>query len=331
MKSELEMRWKAFAVFCTENKKITLLVLAAVGLILALQTVSFLNRTDCYITDKAGRVTAIIRGYDDETLSVPLRVKAVKGSMKTELELILSLSRKNEKKTGEKKKVDEETRLSSEIENLAKELELSEEMRISLPSLLEDGTQIMWYQDKTRPSFEALLLFPLTMLLLYRDSLQKKRSKEKRELDSVRRSLPAFNNQLLLLLGSGLIFYDAFSRIADGYERRQGKNSYFNEMIVDVMRQSDLAGNSLVTMLDGCAKRLSVKEFSRITNIIMDNQYKGVNLTEKLESESDILWSQRKKSAEEKGRLAETRLTFPLALLLLVLIMVTAAPAIMEM
>ena len=61
------------------------------------------------------------------------------------------------------------------------------------------------------------------------------------------------------------------------------------------------------------------------------HQYKGVNLTEKLESESDILWTQRKKIAEEKGRIAETKLTFPLALLLLVLILITAAPAIMEM
>ena len=39
-------------------------------------------------------------------------------------------------------------------------------------------------------------------------------------------------------------------------------------------------------------------------------------MTEKLESESDILWTQRKKIAEEKGRIAETKLTFPLALLL---------------
>ena len=54
-------------------------------------------------------------------------------------------------------------------------------------------------------------------------------------------------------------------------------------------------------------------------------------MTEKLESESDILWTQRKKIAEEKGRIAETKLTFPLALLLLVLILITAAPAIMEM
>ena len=59
------------------------------------------------------------------------------------------------------------------------------------------------------------------MFLLYKDSLQKKHSLEKRKAEVVRKSLPGFNNQLLLLLNSGLIFYDAFGRIAEGYERRQ--------------------------------------------------------------------------------------------------------------
>ena len=102
-------------------------------------------------------------------------------------------------------------------------------------------------------------------------------------------------------------------------------------MIAEIKKKSTLAGNSLVAVLDDYGKRLAIKEFTRITSIITDNQYKGVNLTEKLESESDILWTQRKKIAEEKGRIAETKLTFPLALLLLVLILITAAPAIMEM
>ena len=142
--------------------------------------------------------------------------------------------------------------------------------------------------------------------------------------------MPGFNNQLLLLLNSGLIFYDAFGRIAEGYERRQDEKTFFTEMIAEIKKKSTLAGNSLVAVLDDYGKRLAIKEFTRITSIITDNQYKGVNLTEKLESESDILWTQRKKIAEEKGRIAETKLTFPLALLLLVLILITAAPAIME-
>ena len=64
--------------------------------------------------------------------------------------------------------------------------------------------------------------------------------------------------------------------------------------------------------------------------MISDNWNKGTALAEKLESENEILWNSRKKIAEEKGKLAETKLTFPLMILLIVLIMIVIAPALME-
>jgi tight adherence protein C len=68
-----------------------------------------------------------------------------------------------------------------------------------------------------------------------------------------------------------------------------------------------------------------------MTAVISDNWDKGSVLAEKLEGESNLLWISRKKRAEEKGKLAETKLTFPLVILLIVLIMVTIAPALMEL
>lgn len=331
MKSEVNAKWREFLKYCRDNRKTTLLVLTAVLFITVLQIASFFSRSGSYITDEKGRIVAITREAEDESLSVPVKVKAIRGSLQAEQNLILSLSGSEKNSNRKTQSMSEEEQLLSQIESLASELEQSSEEKVRLPSRLEDGTHILWYREKTRPSFAACLLFPLIMFFLYKDSLQKKHSLEKRKAEVVRKSLPGFNNQLLLLLNSGLIFYDAFERIAEGYERRQGEDTYFTEMIAEIKKKSTLAGNSLVTVLDDYGKRLSIKEFTRITSIITDNQYKGVNLTEKLESESDILWMQRKKIAEEKGRIAETKLTFPLALLLLVLILITAAPAIMEM
>ena len=50
-----------------------------------------------------------------------------------------------------------------------------------------------------------------------------------------------------------------------------------------------------------------------------------------MKRENELLWFARKQQSEEKGRLAETKLTLPLMILLMVLIMVTVAPAMMEM
>ena len=44
-----------------------------------------------------------------------------------------------------------------------------------------------------------------------------------------------------------------------------------------------------------------------------------------------MLWDDRRKYAEEQGRLAETRLAAPMGLMLLVLVTIAAAPALMQM
>ena len=75
---------------------------------------------------------------------------------------------------------------------------------------------------------------------------------------------------------------------------------------------------------------MGVSQFSRLAGIIRDNQLKGFDISGKLKNEAELLWDLRKRNAEERGRLAETRLTMPLALLLLVLLLVTAAPAIIQ-
>ena len=79
------------------------------------------------------------------------------------------------------------------------------------------------------------------------------------------------------------------------------------------------------------ARFSGVKELMRITNIMIDNINKGDDLSGKLRRENELLWFARKQQAEEKGRLAETKMTLPLMILLTVLIMVTIAPALMEM
>lgn len=79
------------------------------------------------------------------------------------------------------------------------------------------------------------------------------------------------------------------------------------------------------------AKESGIRELMRVSNIINDNINKGVELTDKLQAESEILWLNRKKSCEEKGRFAETKMTLPLMLFLMVLIIITVAPALLEL
>ena len=91
------------------------------------------------------------------------------------------------------------------------------------------------------------------------------------------------------------------------------------------------AGTGLAVEFADVAARSGQREVMRFSAILSDNIDKGTSLSDKLVRESEMLWALRKKSAEEAGRIAETKLTFPMALQLLVVILVTVTPAAMEM
>jgi len=77
------------------------------------------------------------------------------------------------------------------------------------------------------------------------------------------------------------------------------------------------------------ARRIGLRELLRLSNIFSDNIDKGSELVKKLDIEASFMWQMSRKQVEERGRIAESKLTFPMALMLLSLILITAAPALM--
>jgi hypothetical protein len=98
-----------------------------------------------------------------------------------------------------------------------------------------------------------------------------------------------------------------------------------------IKRRAELTNAPLHMEFRAFAQRSGVRELSRIAGILGDHIERGSDLTVKLREECELLWFERKKQSEEKGRLAETRLTMPLAVLLCVLVLVTVSPALFEM
>lgn len=332
IKRLLAGRIQPFWLFCREKKRMVCLLAAVTAVLAALQIEAVRPADRVCIRDENGRLMELRLREGETAVSVPLTVEAQRNGERVKEEIILTLQRSSGK---EGKEISSER--SEASESLAQELKavlanLSDrESSILLPVQLEDGTRIFWSQSREISSLLAvLLILPLGMLFLYRDRQQKAAQKRKRQVDEIRKGLPAFHDQLLLLLSSGLIFHDAFARIAEGCRRRQRKDA-LQLLILEAETACQETSSSLITVLEERAREVGVREFSRMVRIISENQSKGVDLREKLESESELLWNQRKKLAEERGKAAETKLSFPLAILLVVLIVITASPAILDM
>ena len=150
--------------------------------------------------------------------------------------------------------------------------------------------------------------------------------------ESILKELPEFINKMILLINAGVVINTAFITIMNEREKMQmyDKNYFYGQM-KNIYIKVTRARGSLNSELKSFAKRSGVRKLMRFSNIIDDNIEKGVGLVEKLKRESEILWFARKKQSEEKGRAAETKMTFPLVILLLVLVIITVAPAMIEL
>ena len=209
--------------------------------------------------------------------------------------------------------------------------------RVSLPDHLRTGEQITWsVQRRTNTVVIAFAVILLTVFIYIRrlDPLEKLR---REQMDSVSRHLPEFVNRLVLLLGAGLVLSSAFERIVEESRRTQSlQGDYFYGCMDSIYSRIKETNGSLQKEFRAFARSgesscEGSRDLMRLSNILSDNISKGVELTDKLQSESEALWLARKRRSEERGRLAETKLTLPLTVFLLVLVVVTVSPALLEL
>ncbi len=191
---------------------------------MALQLAADLAGTERYIVDDRGRLTAVRREAEEE-MSLPLHVRLEKDGLETEENVTVYLSGEEAENLSEEKETDPLQELKDGLEELLSEIEGSSDAVIKLPGHLSDGTKITWTRQKDLSAAGCILLIPLGLFFLYRSRTEKEKQEREKQVSSVRRGLPGFNDhQLLLLMNSGLIFSDAFTRIAEGRAGRKEKD-----------------------------------------------------------------------------------------------------------
>lgn len=291
------------------------------------------------ILDNKGNITSVIRPADgDATLVLDADIINDSGNTITNqgIKLMITpLQKVNQQETIETNSSVEsqEDAIQHEIRKVLYEMNLDTSTgKVVLPKKLSDGTKIYWVPQKSYNGWLVIgvIIIGCFAIYYYRDSGLQRKEKEARE--SVLRELPEFVNTLVLLLNAGLILSNAFYKIISDYERiRGGENNYFYGQLSRIKVKCHETNGTVQHEIRSFAVRTGVVEFMRLSNIIIDSMTKGSDLMTQLKMEGDSLWAARRKLMEEKGKIAETKMTFPLVILLLVLLMITIAPAMMEM
>lgn len=202
-----------------------------------------------------------------------------------------------------------------------------------LPSQNGQGLTFNWYRKSQNHIPQLWLLFIIVIAIIYTQRYTDIEKQSKKRRESIVREFPYFISKFVLLLNAGLVVSTALKKISEDYERYtndQDKKPLYEDLVK--MEERIHSSNASLTLeLRRYAECSGLKELMRFAAIVSDNLDKGSMLAEKLEAEGSLLWHNRKKKAEELGKLAETKLVLPLMVLLLVLIMITIAPALIAM
>lgn len=286
------------------------------------------------IADSSGNITGISRRSLSRSERYDLELEIGRGADAGQRSVTLTLQASEGR--AEKPAVgrdSEEARRDAEVESMISEIEYSRKKRIELPSSLGDGTPLRWTASKQSQS-SVFALIPavyagLILLMVWSALREDKSSGEKRR--AIMRGLPRFCNQLFLMMNAGMILSDAFDTITGTYAARgEDKLNDFEKDLAALREETCGHRVSTSQVIKEYAAGNDVKELIRIAAILTENEKRGSDVVDSLSRESRYLWDERKIVAREYGKSIDTKMSYPLGLLLIILIVITMAPAMMN-
>ena len=318
-----------FYEFCKTKKLIAFIIIGLSLLSMVLLFKTAMTKNEVFIMDENS-----VKGIKAASIGdgVSLLVKATRDDISVEREVIIKPTDETSKPKEKEYSILPEDEINIEITRLLKEINQREinnkDSTLNLPKNIGDTVTLDWKRTENKYSWLLPLIFPpFVLIFLYRGERDEIKQMARMEVDSVINELPSFNNKLVLLLGSGLVYEEALRRIAATEETC---SQILPRKLGEIVREAENTNRDATQILNEYARRKKISELKRMTNIIMDNQKKGTDLRSKLTLEGELLWDKRKKRAEEQGKISESKLTIPLGVMLIALLIVTAGPALMQ-
>lgn len=277
-------------------------------------------------------IVSVRRGDAGRTYTM----KAVVDGQESEITFYISPVSEDEEIAEEEVSIEEDKKEEPDIgEQIDDVIETIEEDPaknvIMLPGTLEDGRTIKYRMKRDFSWMYIIAGMLLLLIAVYRSRFEKIEILERESRESVYLELPQFLNKLSLMMGGGIVMMDAVDRIVSEYVKMNKGYNYFYSRMADIQKMVRETNVSYEKQIMKFAGDTGVHEFIRIAGILSDNVGKGADLVSKIDAENRYLWFERKKKAEEMAKMAETKLTFPLVILLISLIVMTVSPAMLEM
>ena len=222
---------------------------------------------------------------------------------------------------------DEQNKIIASIQK--KQEETQYETHLQLPTSIGNKT-ISWKEpaNEVPLMLATLLLVTLCGIWLGTDNDLAKRYRKRNQLLSLEYS--EFVSKLQLLIGSGMTLRTAFERMGDDYKSALaagGEKKYvYEELLLCIKRMRDGTGEEDSLMYFG--NRCNLISYKKLMTLLIQNEKKGTaGLLDSLSNETKQAFEERKQIARKMGEEAQTKLLFPMIIMLIVVMIIIIIPA----
>ena len=187
--------------------------------------------------------------------------------------------------------------------------------------------ELYWRYPKSNSTFVIIILF---LLILPFISYQKDRvihRKVQLRRERLLSDFPEFVSRLILYMEAGMNIQGAIYRIQKNYRKNGRKNKDLYDEISYVCRQID-NGLSPKDGYELLAKRCNLPCYRKLTGLMIQHMQKGSNtILENLRKEAKKANEEQKARIQKKGEEMETKLLFPMIIMLGIVMIFIMVPA----
>ncbi len=224
-----------------------------------------------------------------------------------------------------------ESSIVNSIDEMLKEIDANGgEDTVKLPQKLDNGVNLKWNIRSDNKSAVMAIMGVVSMFGIYLSRYSTVRKKVRRYRESVVEDFPYIIDKLVLMLNSGLTVFSALLKISEDSAEHGEVSPLTTELSGIGIRVRETNASWLNEWKD-FAVRMESGDMLRFISILEDNYKKGGELVGKLEAEGDNMREMRKKTIQQRIRMIDSKMTIPMMLMLIALVIVTVTPSVMQM
>ena len=228
---------------------------------------------------------------------------------------------------------DRSSLLHAEIMSYINENNIPYSSTVSLPSNISGSDVAFFLPDNN----SNLIFFPIgiiTCIILLFASSKELNSKVRLRNNQMLSDYPEIVSKLLLLSNAGLNIRNAFKKITEDYYKGLSANDipHYAYEELSITLNSLNSGKSEATAYTEYGKRCRLMPYMKLGSLLEQNLNKGAKeMRFQLGSEVKNAFQNYKSETITKSKQAETKLIFPMLLILIVIMLLIMVPAFMNM